>query len=200
LMQSYCTPVVSPLAASTFFTQNVKDGDFMPPYFIAPYKMDAVNSNVRIILLLPASVLAMKDIHDVSIWMESDPTTLYVRIKITDYMTRLLFFPSLLSFKKRGQPVYPISQMTRFKDGLDEFIFDLRATVHNDVFYTAHIPVESYNVVPDIEDNDWQVIHGGPDCDIAMLIVIMKTPTVAASYFGTRDTLDKNFKGFLDEE
>ncbi len=199
LTQSYCTPVVSPTAASTFFTQNVKDGDFMPPYFIAPYKTDAVNSNVGIIILLPAGV-ATKDIHDVSVWMEGDPTTLCVHIKIPDYMTRLLLFPSLLSFKKRGQLVYPISQMTRFKDGLDEFIFDLCATVHDDVFYTARIPVERYNVVPDIEDNDWQVIRGGPDRDIAMLIVIMKTPTVAASYFGTRDTLDKDFKGFLDEE
>jgi len=171
----------------------------MPPYFIAPYKMDAVNSNVGIILLLPAGV-ATKDIHDISIWMEGDPTTLCVCIKIPDFMTRLMFFPSLLSFKKHGQLVYPISQMTCFKDGLDEYIFDLHATVHDDVFYTAHIPVERYNVVPDIEDNNWQVICGGPDHDIATLIVTMKTPTVAALYFGTRDTPDKDFKGFLDEE
>jgi len=101
----------------------------------------------------------MRNIHDISIWMEGDPTTLCVRVKIPDFMTRLMFFPSLLSFKKRGQPVYPISQMTCFKDGQEEYIFDLRETVHNDIFYTARIPVESYNVVPDVEDNDWQVIQ-----------------------------------------
>jgi len=198
LTQSYHTPVVSPLAASTYGTQNVRDGDFMPPYFIAPYKTDAVNSNVGIVIPLPDGV-ATRNIQDVSVWMEGDPTTLCVRIKIPDFMTRLAFFPSMLCFKKRGQPVYPISQMTRFKDGLEEYIFGLRATIHDDVFYTAHIPVANYNVVPDIEDSDWQVIRGGQDHDIPLLIVIMKTPTVAASYFGTRDTPDKNFKGFLDE-
>ena len=105
----------------------------MPPYFIAPYKMDAVNSNVGIVILLPA-VVATRNINDVSVWMEDDPTTLCVRVKIPDFMTRLLFFPSMLGFKKHGQPVYPISQMTCFKDGLEEYIFDLRATVHDDVF------------------------------------------------------------------
>jgi len=199
LTQSYRTPVVTPSVASTYGTQNVWEGVFMPPYFIAPYKTDAVNSNVGIVILLPAGV-ATRNIHDISIWMEGDPTTLCVRVKIPDFMTRLMFFPSLLSFKKHGQPVYPISQMTCFKDGLEEYIFDLWETVHDDIFYTARIPVESYNVVPDVEDNDWQVIHGGADCDIPLLIVIMKKPTVAASYFGTRNNLDQDFKGFLDEE
>ncbi len=199
LTQLFNTPVVSPFAASNYGTQNVREGDFMPPYFIAPYKTDAVNSNVGIVILLPAGV-ATRNITDVSVWMEGDPTTLCVRVKIPDFMTRLMFFTSMLGFKKRGQPVYPISQMTRFKDGLEEYIFELRATVHDDVFYTARIPVENYNVVPDIEDNDWQVIRGGPDRDIALLIVIMKTPTVAASYFDTRGTTNKDFKGFLDEE
>jgi len=140
----------------------------MPPYFIASYKTDAVNSNVGIIILLPAGV-ATRNIH--SIWMEGDPTTLCVRIKIPDFMTRLMFFPSLLSFKTRGQPVYPISQMTCFKDGLEEYIFDLCATVHDDVFYTARIPVDSYNVVPDIKDNDWQVIRGGPGSCLKVLFI-----------------------------
>ena len=131
LTQSYCTPVVSPLAASTFFTQNVKDGDFMPPYFTAPYKTDAVSSNVGIVILLPAGV-ATRNIHDVSVWIKADPMILCVRVKILAFMTNLMFFPSILKFKKHGKPVYPISQMTRFKDGLEEFIFGLRATVHND--------------------------------------------------------------------
>ena len=118
LTQSYRPPVVSPFAASNFGTQNVREGDFMPPYFIAPYKTDAVNSNIGIVILLPAGV-ATRNITDVSVWMEGDPTTLCVRVKIPDFMTRLMFFTSMLGFKKRGQPVYPISQMTRFKDGLE---------------------------------------------------------------------------------
>jgi len=158
MTQLYRTPVVTPLAASAYGTLNAREGNFMPPYFIAPYKTDAVNMNVGIVILLPAGV-ASRNIHDISVWMEDDPTTLCIRIKIPDFMTRLMFFPSLLSFKQRGQPVYPITQMTRFKDGLEEFIFELRATVHDDIFYTARIPVENYNVVPDIEDNDWQVME-----------------------------------------
>jgi len=38
------------------------------------------------------------------------------------------------------------------------------------------------------------------DCEIALMIVTMKTPTVAASYFGTQEIPDMDFKGFLDEE
>jgi len=68
------------------------------------------------------------------------------------------------------------------------------------MFFTAHIPAEKYNVVPDLEDDDWQVICGGTDHDIALMIVTMKMPTVAASYFGTQDSPDMDFKGFLDEE
>jgi len=109
----------------------------MPPYFIAPYKMDAVNNNVGIVILLPARV-ATRNIHDISVWMEANPMILCVCIKIPAFMTRLMFFPSLLKFKKHGKLVYPISQMTRFKDGLEEFIFDLRATVCDDVFYSPY--------------------------------------------------------------
>jgi len=49
----------------------------MPTYFIAPYKTDAVNSNVRIIILLPARV-ATRNIHDISVWMKGDPQQPYV--------------------------------------------------------------------------------------------------------------------------
>jgi len=189
------TPVATPVAAA----ENGQEGEFMPPFFIAPYKTDAVNNNIGIVILLPAGV-ATRNINDISVWMEPDPTILCVRIKIPDFMTRLMFFPSLLKYKKHGKQVYPISQMTRFKDGLDEFIFNLRATVHDDVFFIAHIPVEKFNVVPDLEDSDWQVIRGGAERDIPLLIVTMKTPTVAASYFGMQDNPDADFKGFLDEE
>ncbi len=56
LTQSYpCTPVISPVAAKNYSTENDREGNFMPPFFIAPYKTDAVN-----IMLVPSSCFLLE--------------------------------------------------------------------------------------------------------------------------------------------
>jgi len=73
--------VVSP-AAAYLFTQTMIKLEFMPPYFITTYHLDAIITKVRVIINLPARV-ATRDIDDVSTYLDKDAM---IQVKMNHFL------------------------------------------------------------------------------------------------------------------
>jgi len=49
-------------------------------------------------------------------------------------------------------------------------------------FYMAKIPLAGYNVLPALLPADWNVVCGGQNCDIVVLIVMLRMPWQSSFY------------------
>jgi len=52
-----------------------------------------------------------------------------------------------------------------------------RPTVSDDIYFKAVIPLEGHVVLPEVNDEHWNVIRGGFYRNIACLVIILDTPS-----------------------
>ena len=169
------TATVTPTAA-TLEPLRIMDGIFMPPYFMTPFHVSATDTKLGLVVNLPGGV-ATNDINDISIWLQNDATELCLRIKIHGYFRDLSFFDQMEKAKQpSGVRTFSDQVLRSFKLNLERCQVKFRPTVIDDIYFKAVISLEDHVVLPEVNDEHWNVIRGGFYRNISCLVIILDMP------------------------
>jgi len=175
--------LVLPVAAAAMPAeeQQLLPRSFMPPYFITKYPTGTVTRLVRVVINLPGGV-ASHDINNVAVSLDEDSAELIVQVKLHPYMTGLKFFGQLgKAVGPGGSKKYDNKHLSIFLLHLQMYQARLRPMAFDDIYYTARIPLEGYNVSHGVVmEDDWEILQskipGGSE--LALLVVTLQTPNL----------------------
>jgi len=114
-MKKFIQNTVASPAAAYSSTQTMVKLEFMPPYFITMYHINAIITKVGVIVSLPAG-FAIRDIDDVSIYLDKDATELGIQVKMNHFLTDLKFIDWMIAaISPNGMKMYSEDEMDHFK-------------------------------------------------------------------------------------